>query len=429
LSTFFVRSAGSGHFRPRKLIVSSVIPIGPGYAARDFIGLQTNKYFSGLTQYGGFVRNATMNADPASQQRIARLTPLADVLAAIAQIDPVTPCEVTVAQAHGRVLASDVSATRALPPLPVALRDGWAVASDTTRDAGPYAPLTLQPPPTRTDTFEPLPSGTDAVAPMDAVSMIGGVLQITAPVGPVEGVLPSGGDIEAGARLLRGGSRLRASDIAILSAAGVASVPIRQPRIRMVNTRPDDAALDAAATFVAQVASTSGATAQRVSDLDHALRGDDSDAIVVIGGTGAGRDDRSVIALARAGALTCHGIGLSPGETSAFGTTNGRPVLLMPGRIDAVLSCWLVLGRALVDRLNGAQPRDKAIKAVLARKITSTIGLAEVVPLRCNGDNVEPLASGYLSLQSLMRADGWLLVAAESEGYPAGTVIEMRPLP
>ena len=68
-------------------------------------------------------------------------------------------------------------------------------------------------------------------------------------------------------------------------------------------------------------------------------------------------------------------------------------------------------------------------EATLARKVTSTVGIAEVILLRRTGDAVEPLASGYLSLQSLARADGWMLVPAESEGYPAGTEIDMRPLP
>ena len=136
-----------------------------------------------------------MNADMHAHQRIGRLTPLADVLAAIAGIQPVAPCEMAVAQAQGCVLATDLFAAVALPPAPVALRDGWAVSSDATRDAGPYAPMTLQPPPQRVDAFAALPAGTDAVAPLDAVSALGGMMQIMAPAAPGESVLPAGGDV------------------------------------------------------------------------------------------------------------------------------------------------------------------------------------------------------------------------------------------
>jgi len=42
---------------------------------------------------------------------------------------------------------------------------------------------------------------------------------------------------------------------------------------------------------------------------------------------------------------------------------------------------------------------------------------------------VEPLATRYLPLSSLTRADGWILVPAESEGYPAGAAVNVRPWP
>jgi molybdopterin biosynthesis enzyme len=63
--------------------------------------------------------------------------------------------------------------------------------------------------------------------------------------------------------------------------------------------------------------------------------------IVAIGGTGSGRNDESVRTLARAGTVQFHGIGITPGETTALGFVGARPVLLLPGRIDAALAGWL----------------------------------------------------------------------------------------
>ncbi len=65
----------------------------------------------------------------------------------------------------------------------------------------------------------------------------------------------------------------------------------------------------------------------------------------------------------------------------------------------------------------------------LARKVTSTVGLAEVVPVRRDDGKAEPLASKYLPLSSLTRSDGWILVPAESEGYSAGAQVQVRPWP
>jgi molybdopterin molybdotransferase len=267
------------------------------------------------------------------------------------------------------------------------------------------------------------------VAPLNAVTVIGGMSQLIAPVAPGDGVLEIGGDINAGACLLVAGRRLPANDIATLSSAGVTAVCVRVPRLRIVNTRPGDRVLEAAAAFLARVAESSGATTDMCSDLDQALRTDGADATIAIGGTGAGSDDRSVVTLSRAGSVTCHGIGLLPGETSALGVSNGRPVLLMPGRMDAVLATWLVLGQPLIDRLSGSQTNHVAVDATLTRKVTSSVGFADLILLARNESGVEPLASGYLSTRSLARADGWMLVPAGSEGYPPGTQIEMRPLP
>ena len=109
-----------------------------------------------------------MTSDPESPQRIARLTPLGEVLARVdALVEPVPPRQVESATAVGRVVAGD--APVALHPrVPLALRDGWAVSSDLTSDASSYAPALL-PAAARIDAGQPMPVGADAVAPLDVV--------------------------------------------------------------------------------------------------------------------------------------------------------------------------------------------------------------------------------------------------------------------
>jgi molybdopterin molybdotransferase len=133
--------------------------------------------------------------------------------------------------------------------------------------------------------------------------------------------------------------------------------------------------------------------------------------------------------LARIGNLVWHGLGIAPGESGALGVVRGRPVLLLPGRFDAALAALLIVGTALLDRLTGRRKADSGRQAKLTRKVTSTIGLAEIMLLRRVPDGVEPLAAGALTLQALAQADGWGVVAPESEGLPAGSMVEIRPLP
>jgi molybdopterin molybdotransferase len=164
-------------------------------------------------------------------------------------------------------------------------------------------------------------------------------------------------------------------------------------------------------------------------DLKAAFHHQSSDAILVLGGTGSGMNDRIVTALAQAGSVAFHGVGLIPGETTAFGVVGARTVLLLPERFDATLASWLTLGRHWLKKLSDSTEEDRTFTAPLARKVTSTIGMAEVVPVSCRGGSAEPLASGYLSQAALARADGWILVPPESEGYPAGTPVAVKALP
>jgi molybdopterin molybdotransferase len=362
---------------------------------------------------------------------IARLTPLAEVLALIdAQVSPVAPRTLDIAAAAGRVLAADVTAA-ARPSAPLVLLDGWAVSADATRDAGGYAPAPLPDMPARVDAGEPLPSGTDSVAPLDAVRVLGGRAEALAPVNPGDGVLPAGGDCDPALPLRRVGERLRGVDLAAFASAGLARVSVREPRLAVVALR-DSGIIGAAARLIARDVECRGGVAQLAEtggDLGTAFAVDIADAVVAIGGTGSGRDDDSVRLLARAGRLAVHGIALTPGETAAFGFAGSKPVLLLPGRLDAALAVWLTIGRRMLQQLAAGAANEPAEKLTLSRKVVSTVGLAEVVPMRRSGDTVEPLASKYLPFSSLTRADGWILVPADSEGYSAGAQVSLSPWP
>jgi molybdopterin molybdotransferase len=352
-------------------------------------------------------------------QRITSLTPIGDVLARVADLArPVEPCEAAVADAEGRVLARDIGAAMARPVAPVALIDGWAVRAERIADAGPYAPVLLDTAPQWVDAGMPLPSQADAVLPLDAVTG----MDVHAPATAGDGVLAAGGDATPDRPLRHAGERLRAVDVAALQAVGVARVMIRELRVRVVSV-----GADAAALAIARGVAAYGATVIFVRDLERALR-EEADAVIAVGGTGAGQSDRSVMRLAQAGTVEIHGFGLSPGESAALGSAKGQPVFLLPARFDAALAGFLVVGDALLRGLTGA-PISPGMPVKLVRKIVSTVGLAEVVPVRRLEGGVEPLASGHWPMQVLARADGWVMVPPESEGFAAGAQLEMRAFP
>lgn len=363
----------------------------------------------------------------AHPQAIARLTPLNEALTQVgAQVKAIAPAKAPVAA--GRVLAEDVMAP-ARPTTAIALRDGWAIAADDTLGAGSYSPASLGRAPARIEVGQPLPAMTDSVVPLEAVQVAGTGAQALTAAFRGDGVLDAGGDSQPGAPLRRAGERLRLTDVAALTALGLSLAQMRLPRVRLVPVR-DDPLIAAAAQLIGGDIERRGGLLRESGSLDNALNTGDADAIVAIGGTGTGRNDASVTALRRDGRLVLHGLALSPGETAAFGFAGERPVLLLPGRLDAALAVWLTLGRPMMDRLAAARPGVDLVDSVrLERKIASTIGVTEFVPVTRNSRSAEPLASRYLPLSALARADGYVLVPAESEGYSAGSAVRVWPWP
>src|SRR6185312_14905470 len=365
-----------------------------------------------------------MPAASDTKQTIARLTPLAEVLALIErEVKPVTPRTIEVAAADGRTLAADLNVP-ARPNAALALKDGWALSADATMDAGGYAPAVLPQAPLRVEVGQALPAGTDSVAPLDAVRLAGTRAEALAAIAPGDGVLPAGADCDPAVPLIRGGQRLRSVDVAAAAAAGIARITMREPRLRVIAVR-GDSITGAAGRLIARDIEKRGGSArfeEAGRDLGALLAAGSGEAVVAIGGTGHGRNDGSVQTLAREGRLAVHGMAISPGETAAFGFAGERPVLLLPGRLDAALAIWLTVGRAMLARLAGGRQEDElADTCILARKVVSSIGLAELVPMRRSGGKVESLARQYLPFSSLTHSDGWILVPADSEGYSAGT--------
>ncbi|HEX3505848.1 MAG TPA: molybdopterin-binding protein [Xanthobacteraceae bacterium] len=390
-----------------------------------------------IVEIGKLLFNISAMAGDSSTQRISRLTPLDAILALLARVEPVTPRACSLPSAYGRVLGADVVASK-LPPQPIALRDGFAVPAGAVADASSYTPIPLMPAPPRVEAGAPMPAGTDAVLPLDTVTFNGERAEAIAAIAPGEGVLAAGGDVSPQTILRRAGAYLRASDIAVMTAAGIADVAVREPRLRIAcggaaKTPLVQAAVDMLTRAVAGGGGTVFETDSAPERVYEALAEARAHAGIIVGGSGSGRGDSSVRALAKFGRVEAHGIAVSPGETAALGFIDTRPVLVVPGRLDCALAIWLLIGRHIIAKLGAGHVDDTPRMLPLKRKVASTIGLTELVPVRYEqaGHEIvaDPLASGYLSFEVLTGSDGWIAIPAESEGFAAGRRVAVRPWP
>jgi molybdopterin molybdotransferase len=229
------------------------------------------------------------------------------------------------------------------------------------------------------------------------------------------------------------GARLRAVDIALLSSWHVDRIAIRLPQVLVMHASSADG-VDPAAGMIASAIDAEGGRAVMVQltetdTLEAACNSASETRVHAIVVTGAGevRDEAAVCTLARIGRVEFDGVGLKPGGSVAFGQADALPVLLLPGEIHCALAVWLALGRRMIARLAFRLIEEQPFLLELARPIVSTPGIAEMVPVRRRAAQVEPLADW--TPQSIGRADGWILVPADSAGFAAGARVAMRPWP
>jgi molybdopterin molybdotransferase len=363
-------------------------------------------------------------------QRLPRsLTPLDAALAMLLDgLSPVAPGERPLAEALGCIAAQ-------MPPLPtfpsrdVAAADGFAFRARDLVGASSYSPLPLKQPPVWVEAGDPLPGDCDCVLDADLVESSGPVVQVVAEAIPGQGIRRAGEDIAEGSTIIAGGRPLRALDLLVARTAGLKVLAIRRPRLHLVHV-PATAGSDVTAQLIVELAEAAGAVVRRTNTTGRdaaliapALNMRVCDLKITIGGTGVGRGDATIEALANSGVVLAHGIALAPGRTTAIGRIANVPVIALPGAPNQALAAWWTLALPVLDLLSARQPRP-ALGLPLARKIASGIGVTEIALLKKIDASWMPLASGELSLDAIARADGWLAISAGSEGFAAATPVD-----
>jgi molybdopterin molybdotransferase len=295
------------------------------------------------------------------------------------------------------------------PPHDVAAVDGWAQRASDLVGASSYTPLLLMKEPIWVEAGERIPDGCDCVIDEDAVDRIGPVAQVLAEAIPGQGIRRKGGEI---------------ADVGTIIEAWRPGDLLHPPRLRVINIPGGDITAKLIARSLRAVdieLDCVEAEARDAASVAKALDVSACDLLVTVGGSGVGRTDATVLALAERGEVFAHGLALQPGRTAAVGRIGRTPVVVMPGAPDQALAVWWTLVLPALDRLAGGQ--RKIATRPLARKIASSVGIAEIVLLGEQDGAWTPLAVGDLPLTAIAPAKAWLVVPGDSEGYAAGTPV------
>ena len=295
-------------------------------------------------------------------------------------------------------------------------------------------------------TGAPVPPGSDSVLPAEFAERDDThTIYAIDSVSPGKNIGTRGEDIVTGTTLLEPGRMLRPQDVGVLSSIGLTDVQVvRRPAVRLVitgnellpsGTPPRDFKItDSNGPMLAALAERDGAAidfpglvrddANAILD---ALRAD-ADVVIVSGGSSVGIEDLAPMLVAQHGELAVHGVAMRPSSPTGMGRIGNRLVFLLPGNpVSALCAYDFFAGRAI--RALGGRPVEwpyRPHRGTLNRKISSPIGRLDYARVRVSGDRVEPISvSGASVLSSTTRADGFVIVADDSEGYPAGAEVDV----
>jgi len=373
---------------------------------------------------------------------------------------------VPVHAAAGRTLAADVVARINVPPFTRSAMDGYALRGEETTGAGPYNPIefrivgeSLPGRPSATPvepgtcvrimTGAPLPDGADAVLPVEGTEPVReGVVAALEAVPPAKHVGRIGEDVSTGQTLLTAGRALRPQDLGISAAVGVTELTVvRKPRVAILVTGNElaapgtplgpfqihDSNTDLLAALVARDGGELTSVIRLRDDRDAirtALLETEADVLLFSGGSSVGAEDHAPTLVAQEGTLAIHGIAMRPSSPAGMGQVQGRLVFLLPGNPVSCLCAYDFFAGRAIRRLGGrsADWPYRVETRTVARKLASVVGRVDYARVRLNAEGqVEPLAtSGASILSSTVRADGFVLIPAESEGFGPGMEVDVR---
>lgn len=395
-----------------------------------------------------------------------------DQLAAVlAAVGPVAPLDVVLSDAPGCILAEDVLAPADVPTLPVASRDGYAVATGDLRGAAPGTalvlpvahdvqagdPAALRLAPgqaVRIASGGPLPAGADAVLPAEETDR--GAVRVTLHrvPSPWENVRPAGADAPAGSVVLAAGTRLGARQLAVAAATGrgrlrvhpaprVVILPIGSELAEPGTPRRDGGVYESAGHALEAAVRDAGATpvrARAVTD-DRAVLGEmledqlvRADVVVTTGGLSESQHDTLADVLAPLGTVRFDQVAMAPGFRHGFGTlgegSDAVPVFALPGHPVSAQVAFEVFVRPALRAMAGHT--DLFRPSVAARAEVgwpSPAGVRQFVPAAVVGSPTEgyrvtPVGDpGSSSIAGLAHANALAVVGEQDADVVAGQVV------
>jgi molybdopterin molybdotransferase len=376
--------------------------------------------------------------------------------------------EMPVAQAAGRVAASDIVSPEDLPGFHRSSMDGFAVRARDTFGAGESQPAYLELAgevlmgavsdirvepgrAVRISTGGVVPEGADAVVMVENTELSGTTVELVKGVAPGENTIEPDEDVAAGDTLVAQGQVIGPAHMAALAGAGATVVSVcRRPEVGIISTgdevvpadgRPGPGQVrDMNSIALAESVRRAGCEPRSygivADDFDLLLQTSrlalkECDALLISGGSSAGVRDMTLEVLNALGepGVMAHGLYFKPGKPTLIATCGGKPAIGLPGNPGSALAVFRELLVPALAKLRGELPgpgsfSSRTLQAVVDRSVSSPPGRLELVPVSLKRDGEGWVASPVLGkanlIGTLIRAQGHVRVPLGSEGLEQG---------
>ncbi len=360
--------------------------------------------------------------------------------------------EIPSTEAVGRVLSKAVYAKICCPHYNASAMDGVAVKARYTYTASENTPVTLTPDMyTVVDTGDAIPDDKDAVIMVEDLSFEDeGKIKIIASVHPFQNVRQIGEDICMGDMIAPSFTVVTPSLCGAMLAGGITKANvIKKPTVAIIPTGDeivaptDNPQRGEIIEFNSSI--FSGMLKEWDADtvvypiipdkkdlLKEAVRdaSEKYDAVLILAGSSAGRDDYTCDIIKELGEVCVHGIAIKPGKPAVLGKIGSTPVVGLPGYpVSAIVVMREIVKDLTAFLSHKAVKAENKITAVLGKRIISSLKYREYVRVTLGkiGESyvAVPLPRGAGIVTSFTKADGIIVIPQNCEGIEQGKKVEV----
>ncbi len=384
----------------------------------------------------------------------------------LSAVEPLGIEEVSIWEAGGRVLATDIIAPEDVPPFPNSALDGSAVrAGDVTRpgsvlevigelaagsapdvEVGPGEALKIM-------TGAPMPDGADTVVPVELTATEGSKVVIDVSVEAGASVRPAGGDVARGHFVVPAGTRLTPMHIGVLATIGVAAPMVSaRPVVAFMSTGDELAPVETGTLVPGGIRDSNrpmlkallldagadlvdlGIVPDDPDTLRRALQeGSRADVIASTGGVSMGDYDVTKLVLEGQSEVDFWKVAIQPAKPFAFGRVGDALFFGLPGNPVSVLISFEQFLRPALLRMQGARailrPRLLAVAAEEIATDPEKTVFTRVVVEGLDGADVRVRTSGGQSsnvLSAAAVADAFAVIPVGVGTVPVGGQVTLE---